>query len=156
MMDRFWPILASYHRPRQARVRNKCWAALLNIRTFSWGYFPYKKEYWIKKCQNICYLMVWYFFNGLCLFVLPDIQENIFIQEATFILDVRVLRYLETPVLDLRPNFYDRSWRFKTYRYGYGGRSLRPFLRPKVLLVVFLVCSQNGGLNVFFITKVPP
>ena len=64
--------------------------------------------------------MVWYFFNGLCLFVLPDIQENIFIQEATFILDVRVLRYLETPVLDLRPNFYDRSWRFKTYRYGYG------------------------------------
>ena len=43
-------------------------------------------------------------------------------------------------VLDQRPKFYGRSRRFKTY--GYGGRSLRPFLRPKVLLVVFLVFSK--------------
>ena len=46
-------------------------------------------------------------------------------------------------VLDQRPKFYDRSRRFKTY--GYGGRSLRPFLRPKVLFIVFLVFFQNGG-----------
>ena len=37
---------------------------------------------------------------------------------------------------DLRPN---------AMAIGYGGRSLRPFLRPKVLLVVFLVFFQNGG-----------
>ena len=55
-------------------------------------------------------------------------------------------------VLDRRPKFYGRSRRFQTYGYGYGGRSLRPFLRPKVLLVVFF---QNGGWNVFFITQVP-
>ena len=42
-------------------------------------------------------------------------------------------------VLDRRPKFYGHSRRFSTYGYGYGGRSLRPFLRPKVLLVVFLV-----------------
>ena len=35
-------------------------------------------------------------------------------------------------VLDRRPKFYGRSRRFKTYGYGYGGRSLRPFLGPKV------------------------
>ena len=56
------------------------------------------------------------------------------------------------PVLDQRPKFY--SQRFKTYGYGYGGWSLRPFLRPKVLFVVFLVFFQNGGWNVFFITQV--
>ena len=38
-------------------------------------------------------------------------------------------------MLDRRPKFYGRSRRFRTY--GYGGRSLRQFLRPKVLLVVF-------------------
>ena len=38
------------------------------------------------------------------------------------------------PVLDRRPKVYGRSRRFKTYGYGYGGRSLRPFLRPKVKL----------------------
>ena len=42
-----------------------------------------------------------------------------------------------TAVLDQRPKFYGGSRRFKTYGYGYGGRSLRQFLRPKVLLVVF-------------------
>ena len=40
-------------------------------------------------------------------------------------------------VLDPTPKFYGRSRRFKTYGYGYGGRSLRPFLWPKVLLVFF-------------------
>ena len=40
--------------------------------------------------------------------------------------------------------------------YGYGGRSLRPFLRPKVFFVVSLFFFQNGGWNVFFITQVPP
>ena len=33
-------------------------------------------------------------------------------------------------VLDGRLKFYGRSRRFKTYGYSYGGRSLRPFLRP--------------------------
>ena len=42
-----------------------------------------------------------------------------------------------TAVLDRRPEFYGRSRRFKTYGYGYSGRSLRQFLRPKVLLAVF-------------------
>ena len=52
------------------------------------------------------------------------------------------------PVLDQKPKFYSRSRRFKTYGYGYGGRSLRPFLQPKVLSVVFLVFFfQNGGWN---------
>ena len=46
------------------------------------------------------------------------------------------------PVLDRRPKFYGRSRRFQTYGYGYGGRSLRPNLRPKVLFVVFLVFSK--------------
>ena len=45
-------------------------------------------------------------------------------------------KFIKISVLDRRPKFYGRSWRFQTY--GYGGRSLRPFLRPKVLLVVFL------------------
>ena len=40
-------------------------------------------------------------------------------------------------VLDRRPKVYGRSRRFETYGYGYGGRSLRPFLRPKVLFVIF-------------------
>ena len=57
-------------------------------------------------------------------------------------------------VLYQRPKFYGRSRRFKTY--GYGGWSFRQFLRPKVLLVVFLFFFQNGGWNVFFITQVPP
>ena len=43
---------------------------------------------------------------------------------------------------DQRPKFYGRSRRFKTYGYRYGGRSLRPFLQPKVVLVVFLVFSK--------------
>ena len=42
-------------------------------------------------------------------------------------------------VLDQRLKFYGRSRRFKTYGYGYGGQSLRPFLRPKVFLLVSLV-----------------
>ena len=46
------------------------------------------------------------------------------------------------PVLDRRPKFYGRSRRFKTYGYNYGGRSLRLFLRPKVLFVVFLDFSE--------------
>ena len=56
-----------------------------------------------------------------------------------------------TAVLDRRPKFYGCSRRFKTYGYGYGGRSLRPFLRPKVLFVVFLVFFQNGGWNASFL-----
>ena len=64
--------------------------------------------------------------------------------------------YLWKVLLDQRPKFYRRSRRFKTYGYGYGGQSLRPFLRPKVLFVVFLVFFQNGGWYVFFITQVPP
>ena len=40
-------------------------------------------------------------------------------------------------MLDRRPKFYGCSRRFKTYGYGYSGRSLRPFLRRKVLFVVF-------------------
>ena len=44
----------------------------------------------------------------------------------------------QTPVLDRRPKFYSLSRRFRTYGYGNSGRSLRQFLRPKVLFVVFL------------------
>ena len=43
--------------------------------------------------------------------------------------------YYIQAVLDQRPKFYGRSRRFMTY--GYGGRSLRPHLLPKVLLIVF-------------------
>ena len=51
-------------------------------------------------------------------------------------------------VLDRRPKFYGRSRRFNTY--GYGGRSLRPFLRPKVLFVVFLVFFKiEAGMQAF-------
>ena len=50
--------------------------------------------------------------------------------------------YLWKVLLDQRPKFYRRSRRFKTYGYGYGGQSLRLFLRPKVLFVVFLVFSK--------------
>ena len=49
---------------------------------------------------------------------------------------------LSCAVLDRRPKFYGRSRRFNTYGYGYGGRSLRPYLRPKVLFVVFLLFSK--------------
>ena len=41
-------------------------------------------------------------------------------------------------VLDRRPKFFHRSRRFKTYCYGYSGQSLRPFLWPKVLIVILL------------------
>ena len=51
-------------------------------------------------------------------------------------------------VLDQRPKFYGSSRRFRTY--GYGGRSLRPFLRPKVLLVVFLVFYPKWRLKCVF------
>ena len=56
---------------------------------------------------------------------------------------------MEFPVLDRRPKVYGRSQRFKTY--GYGGRSLRKFLRPKVLFVFFLVFFQNGGWHADFL-----
>ena len=63
------------------------------------------------------------------------------------------------PVLDRRPKVYGRSRRFRTYGYGYGGRSLRPFLRPKVLFVVFLGLFPKWRLIssflVFFNTQVP-
>ena len=45
-------------------------------------------------------------------------------------------KFIKISVLDQRPKFYGRSRRFQTY--GYGGRSLRPNLRPKVLIVVKL------------------
>ena len=44
---------------------------------------------------------------------------------------------VKSTVLDQRPKFYGRSRRFKNYGYGYGGQSLRPFIRPKVLFLVF-------------------
>ena len=59
-------------------------------------------------------------------------------------------------VLDRRLNFYGRSRRFRTYGYGYGGRSFLPFLRPKVYIGIFPRFFQNGGWNLFFITHVPP
>ena len=53
-------------------------------------------------------------------------------------------------VLDRRPKFYGRSRRFYTYGYGYGGRSLRTFLRPKKTIVFFcgfLANFQGGPQN---------
>ena len=71
----------------------------------------------------------------------------------------KILEYYY-PVLDQRLKFYGRSRRFKTYSYGYGGRSLRPFLRPKILVVVFLVFFTKwrlkSKLSCVFITQVPP
>ena len=58
--------------------------------------------------------------------------------------------YMYMTVLDRRTKFYGRSRRFMTYGFGYGAGSLRPFLRPKVLLVVFSLFPKNRGLNVFF------
>ena len=58
-----------------------------------------------------------------------------------------------------RTSFF-RSRRFKTYGYGYGGRSLRLFLRPKILFVVFLFFFPKWRLkcklSCVFITQVPP
>ena len=51
-------------------------------------------------------------------------------------------------VLDRRPKVYGR--RFETYGYGYGGWSFRPFLRLKVLLVVFLVFFLKWRLKCVF------
>ena len=57
------------------------------------------------------------------------------------------------PVLDWRPKFYGRSRSFRTYGDGYGGRSLRPFLRLKVFIGIFPRFFQNVGWNVFLLHR---
>ena len=64
-------------------------------------------------------------------------EKQIFLEQTQILLNEIKSRQA---VLDQRLKFYGRSRRFKTY--GCGGRSLRPFLRQKVLLVVFLVFSK--------------
>ena len=53
--------------------------------------------------------------------------------------------YVSNPVLDQRPKSTAVAEDLRPYGYGYGGRSLRPFLRRKVLFVVFLGFFQNRG-----------
>ena len=66
--------------------------------------------------------------------------------KSDFYLIKLCIQFLATsPVLEQRPKFYSRSRRFRTYSYGYGGQSLRPFLQPKVFLVVFLGSSKMGA-----------
>jgi hypothetical protein len=74
------------------------------------------------------------------------------VRETSFIFKMFITkRWCCTSVLDTRPKFYSRNRRFKTYAYGYGGQSLRPFLQPKDLFVVpsFPADSTLSGGPVF-------
>ena len=61
--------------------------------------------------------------------------------------------YVNSSVLDRRPKVYGRSRRFRTYGYGYGGRSFRLFLRPKVLFVIFLLFSKIEAEMCFLLDR---
>ena len=66
-------------------------------------------------------------------------------------LDLTFVQVVCSAVLDRRPKFYGRSRRFRTYGYGYSGRSFRPFLRPQEKFEFFVVFSKmEAEMKVLF------